>query len=237
MSFNNTTAIIDVPHVSSSIAVVLGRLMKRFFGHLPLIFIILGFIGFIGNTFTFLQSQLRSNTCCIYLLCGSIIDISNLLINCLSTYLGGKYGKSIPWSSSTSLCKLSLFMQGFPPHLSINFLVMSIIDRFALSCSLTSPIRRINQLKMVPWLISITISISALVSIRASLFDEFVVGVGCVLTSQTVNNILYIFLNGLMQPLVMLVFILLTFRNVNQSRRRVVSILIFAFQIYNYRSF
>jgi hypothetical protein len=150
MSFNNTTNTIDVPEVSNSIAVVLGLLMQRFFVYLPLIFIILGFIGFIGNAFTFLQSQLRSNTCCIYLLCGSIIDISNLLINCLSVYLGGKYGISIPWSSSTSLCKLNLFMVGFLPHLSINFLVMSIIDRFACSCSLQLPIRHINQLKMVP---------------------------------------------------------------------------------------
>ncbi|CAF3461413.1 unnamed protein product, partial [Rotaria sp. Silwood2] len=28
---------------------------------------------------------------------------------------------------------------------------MAIIDRFACTCKLTSPIRRLSQLKMVPW--------------------------------------------------------------------------------------
>ncbi|UJR18196.1 hypothetical protein I4U23_005097 [Adineta vaga] len=205
----------------SNVVSTLDIVLKRFVNYLPLVFTVCGSIGFLGNVLTYLQPELRSNTCCIYLLCGSIADMMHLFINLLTTYLAGMYGIYIPWMRLPSLCKLSKFMPAFLPHLSINFLLMSIIDRYASTCSSTSSIHRINQLKMVPWFIGITILISCLVSIRGLILYEYTNAEGCAATQSLTNNILYIVLNGLMQPITMFIFVMLTFRNVQQSRKRV----------------
>jgi hypothetical protein len=101
---------------------------------------------------------------------------------------------------------------------------MAIIDRFACTCSLRSPLRRLNQLKMTPLMIGITIIISCLASLYTPLLYDLVFQFWCISTQPTTTSILYITLIGLMQPLVMLIFVLLTYQNVHQSRRRVVSI-------------
>ena len=227
MSSNNTTTTIDVVQASKSLADDLNLVTQNFIIYFPLIFLIFGLIGFIGNLFTYLQAELRSNTCCIYLLCGSVIDIITLFVNQLPTYLASKYQIYISWFTSLGLCKLELFLLGFLPHLSINFLLMSTIDRFASSCGLGSPMHRLNQLKMLPWTISVTVIFSCLASIRAPILYDSMVGGWCQTSQPTINSILYIVLNGLMQPLMMFVFILLTHRNVRRSRQRVVSVLNF----------
>jgi len=222
MANNNTMFTSNV--AQKSLVQDLNSVTQNFVIYLPLIFFIFGFIGFIGNLFTYLQSELRSNTCCIYSLCGSIVDIINLFVNLFPTYLGSKYGIHIPWYTSSFLCKLNLFLLVFLPHLPINFLFMAIIDRFASTCSLTSPLRRLNQLKMTPLMISITIITSCLVSLYAPILYDLTSESLCLPTQPTTTSILYITLIGLMQPISMLIFVLLTYRNVHQSRQRVVSI-------------
>jgi hypothetical protein len=65
----------------SSIIETLDLVAQNFVVYLPLVFTILGLIGFLGNAFIFLQRPLRLNTFCIYSLCGSFSDIINLLVN------------------------------------------------------------------------------------------------------------------------------------------------------------
>jgi hypothetical protein len=234
MSSNST---IDVAHISKSIIDDLNLVTQRFINYLPLIFLIFGFIGFIGNAFTYLQAELRSNTCCIYLLCGSFIDIITLFLNLFPNYLSKKYAISIPWNTSSALCKMKLFLLVFLPHLSVNFLLMSTIDRFASTCRLGSIIRRLNQLKMLPWTIIITIIYSCLTSIQAPILFDLTSTSVCQATNPTSYSILYIIFNGLISPLIMLVFIILTNRNVRLSRRRVVSEYELRKVIKNYISF
>ena len=226
MPSGNITTVIDNFTVSKSIVDTLNQVSQNFVNYLPLIFSIFGLIGFIGNLFTYLQPELRSNTCCIYSLCGSIIDVINLFLNLFPSYLSVKYGISIPWNLSSFLCKLNIFLSVFLPHLSINFLLMAIIDRFAATCSLTSPLRRLNQLKMVLVMIIITVFISCLASCYPLILMELYYGVMCLSRDTTTMSILYIILIGVSQPTVMLIFVLLTYRNIQQSRQRVVSTVI-----------
>ena len=208
---------------SKSIASDLNSVTQNFLVYLPLVFTIFGFIGFIGNVFTYLQPELRSNTCCIYSLCGSIADFINIFLNLLPNFLSSKYRISIPWYSSSFLCKLNNFLLAWLPHLPINFLVMAIIDRFACTCKLTSLLRRFNQLKMVPFMISITIITSVLISLRVPFLYELNSASLCQPINATTLSILYIIFNGLSQPIIMLIFVLLTYRNIRRSRQRGVS--------------
>jgi hypothetical protein len=223
MAYNNTTTMIDNAAALKSVVTDLNLITQRFMVYLPLIFLIFGFIGFIGNIFTYLQAELRSNTCCIYSLCGSFIDITNLSLNAFPNYLASIYGIYIPWNTS-ALCKLNFFLLVFLPYLSINFSLMAIIDRFAATCDLGSRMHRLNQLKMVPWMIGMTVITSCLASVYTPILFDLMFGFECASTQPTTTSILYIVLIGLMQPVMMLIFVLLTYRNIRRSRQRVVCI-------------
>ena len=182
-------------------------------------FLILGILGFIGNLFIYLQPKLRLKTCCIYLLLGSIADILNLLINVFSNYLSYNFNISIAWSASTGLCQLNLFLLRFFRQLPSQFLLLSILDRFAATCDLRSPIRRILQLKYVS-IMSILAVISCFLLTITGIFFFQKSFFWCELNNPLLANILYIIFNGLLQPILMLIFVFLTYRNIHQSQQR-----------------
>ncbi|CAF1447063.1 unnamed protein product [Adineta ricciae] len=216
MSTSNNTSI-----QPSNTVFLASTIARRYIIHLPVIFVVLGFIGFLGNTLTYLQKDIRTNPCSIYLFCGSIADITTLLYNMLGNYLAAVHGVYIPWVKLPNLCKFYSYFLGLLPHLSINFLVMAIIDRYASTCTLTVCIRRLNDVKMVPWLIGLSILLSFISSIRSLILYDYQDGKGCVPTQPLLNNILYTIINGTIQPVTMCIFVFLTFRNVRQSRQRV----------------
>ncbi|CAF4312122.1 unnamed protein product [Adineta steineri] len=220
---NNITTTVDLIQTSKSLIDDLNFVSQNILIYLPLTFLIFGLIGFIGNVFTYLQPQLRSNTCCIYSLCGLFIDIINLCINSFPNYFSAKYGITLPWFTVSALCKFSIFLLGFLPYLSISFLCMAIIDRFAITCDHTSYIRRITQLRKVPWMISLTVLTSGLFTLYAPFNHGLVPIIGCASTNPTLTGIAYIIFSGLLQPITMITFVLLTYRNVRRSRGRVVS--------------
>ncbi len=221
MSVNGTT---NFNNTSNDIIYILHLIKQEFLVHLPLILIVFGVIGFIGNVFTFLQPTLRFNSCCIYSLCGSFVDIINLLTNLLSNYIYAPTENILSLITVRYLCKLRLFGLAFLPQLSMNLLTLSLIDRYACTCSLTSSIRHIRRLKMVPWMIIITIIISGVFSFYAPVFHDIVPGFGCTSTNPIIIGVLYIILHGFITPMVMLIFVLLTNRNFQESRRRAVCI-------------
>lgn len=189
----------------------------------PLFSLIFGFIGFAGNLFTYLQPELRSNTCCIYSLCGSTADILSLLINLLPNGFLTNINAIEPWTISTELCRLSAFFITFFPQLSFISLLLAIVDRYAATCRFTSRIHRIVQLKVAPIMISIAVIVSFILSIIQAVFYE-ISGFWCLSIQQTVTSIIYIIFNGLLPPIFMFIFVLLTYRNIRRSRQRVVSI-------------
>jgi len=209
--------------ISKSIYDDLTQIRIQLSMYLSLILCILGLIGFIGNLFTYLQPELRYNTCCIYSLVGSVVDIINLMYNLFPTYLSATYNINMPMYRSSELCKMQIFLLIFLPQLSISYLLLAIIDRFAATCTLASPIRKILQVKFVPIMIVLGIIISFVLSITGPMFFERTL-VWCESKAPLLTNILYIVLDGLIQPILMIIVVLLTYRNIHQSHRRVVSI-------------
>lgn len=181
----------------------------------------MGLIGFLSNIFTYLQPTLRYNTCCIYSLCGSLIDIINLFVNLLPDYIKITANNLISQISDSFQCKLKLFLVVFLPQLSMNLLILPLIDLYAFTCSATSPMRYLRRLKSAPWLILSTIMFSCLISIYSRILNDFIPNIS---TQPKLNSVLYILINGLMAPLVMLVFVLFTYSNVQRYQRRTVSI-------------
>ncbi|UJR18186.1 hypothetical protein I4U23_005087 [Adineta vaga] len=161
MSFNNQSEIISTLTNIQSIL-----------NHFPFVLLILGTIGFLGNCLTFLHPTIRRNTCSIYSLCNTISDELELLVNLLPDYLV-LLGYTISYdTTSSSMCKFLMLLRTFFPQLSISFLILTLIDRYACSCSLTSKWRKINQLKLVPWMILLAILYSLSIAMQALIFYD-----------------------------------------------------------------
>ena len=218
MSSDNNT-ILFTP---SSIMITLDLVNSRFVNHLPIIFIVLGSIGFIGDAFTFLQRNLRHNSFCIYSLARSTIDVSNLYINLLPNYVYAT-DNLLSIIVGTQSCRWKLFGLVAIPQLSMNLLILSLIDRYSCTCPLASPIRKIRQLKYLPYLMLLTMAISSVMSLYSPLLYDYTPVHGCSPTDFLLNGLLYVVIHGLLTPLLMFIFVWLTYRNVHQSRQRVVS--------------
>jgi hypothetical protein len=224
MSTSNNTTVIDSSVLQSSVIVTLNLILTQYISYLPLIFIIFGVIGFIGNAFTFLQPELRSTTFCIYTLCSSIADVSNLIFNRIPRYLYQVHDYKFAWDTNSSLCKFEVFTLIFLPQLAINLLILSLIDRYASTCGLTSSIRHLNKPKKAIWFIGIIIIYSSFAVFHGPVFNDIDTSKGCIATAPLTNSILYLILCGLMQPVVMLIFVFLTYQNIRKRRQRVVSL-------------
>ncbi|CAF1610556.1 unnamed protein product [Adineta ricciae] len=183
----------------------LNLVQQRFVNQLPLIITILGLIGFIGNLFTFLQPKLRKNSFCIYTLLASFIDIINLFVNLFPQYLIPASG-----SAAASISDRLTYL-----------LMMSLIDRYACTFGPTSRMSRLLRLKTVPWMIFIITAVSCVASLYSPVTYDIIPGYGCGSTNPTANAIAYISIHGILTPLVMLILVFLTYRNIVQRRQRV----------------
>jgi hypothetical protein len=113
------------------------------------------------------------------------------------------------------------------PHISINFLFMAYVDIYWLTRNPRPPLRRVNQHKMIPWIIILIIVVSCVCLIIIYVPIVFIYN------PQTPKDfvilvriwiILYIFTNGLIQPVPMLVFVSLTYRNIRNIRQQAVGV-------------
>jgi hypothetical protein len=224
MSLNNETQTLNNTSSVSTITIILDIVKQPYSTPLSLIMTILGLIGFLGNIFTFLQPALRKNSFCIYTLCGSLSDVVNILVNLIVTYLFASAAYLNVMNSIQFVCKLRSFAYEFLPQLSMNLLIMSLIDRYACTYAPKSRMRRLLQLRMVPWLIGITVAISCVMSLYSAILYEIVPGVGCSATHSLIYSIFYILIQGIITPLVMVIIVLFTYRRFKQNRQRVVSV-------------
>lgn len=223
MSVQNETIFDNSTLLSNTFLTILDEVKRKFVYQLPIIFTLFGLLGFVGNLFTFLQLPFRYNACCIYTLCGSCIDAINICVNLFPNCLNPANGNLVASIGNSFLCKLKLFVLVFLPQLSMNLLIMSLIDRYICIFPLTSHWRCLLKLETVPWSIGITIIISILMSLYAPILHDVTPGFGCGSINPTLNGIVYILIHGIITPITMVIIVGLTYQRFKQNRLRVVS--------------
>lgn len=199
-------------------------ILPTFILRIPIIWFILGAIGFIGNMIVFLPLKRSSQTSDVYLFISSIIDIITLSINLYLMHflLLLQIGESKIPAVVIVACGMLIFL--FFPHLSINLLLMAYFDGLIRTCKPGSPLHKLTKFKMVPWIVSFIIIFSCLALSYlpiVTLIDpgkEHVVEI-----HYYIACILYILTNGLIPSLLMLIIILITYRNMRESRHKSVS--------------
>jgi hypothetical protein len=204
----------------------INSIVLNFLYCLPIVWFILGFIGFIVNTLTLLQFKLCSKTYFIYIFCNSIMDIIIVSFNLflwILLILPDHISSSMFFVLSIS-APLNFVLL---PHISINFLLTAYIDIYASTCSSTSPLHCVRQMKMIPWVISLVLICSC------GYLAVSYVPITFIYNPQNEKEfenlvriwaIIYIITNGLIQPAIMLVIVLLAYRNKRNTHERVVSV-------------
>ncbi len=190
-----------------------------------------GFIGSLLNIFIFLQKRLRTIPCSTYFLANSIVDFSYInsfiLIELISLF-NLKIGVSI---GSTNLwCKMGNYFYFFLPCLSSTYITFASIDRFCASSS-NRILQKMNQLKISYILALIICLIWLLFSLHIPIsYNRIRITPTSSIQCNPQLNVATVFIvidgyffalfNGIIVPILLILFGLLIFRNVKLLHRR-----------------
>jgi hypothetical protein len=184
---------------------------------------ILGFAGNTINMYIFSRPNLRQNTCVLYLLSTSFLNIITLIfgafIRCLSSY-----NIDLTYKSPI-FCKIRFYLTYASQSASLWLLVFACIDRYL--CSSTNIqyrrwLTRQNTYRVIMCIFIFT-AISYLQICHC--FDASIVTNGiCTIRDQTcsfVDTVSFILFNSFLPPSLMLAFGIAMLKNIKRSRRRI----------------
>ncbi|UJR20306.1 hypothetical protein I4U23_023437 [Adineta vaga] len=193
---------------------------------------VIGMIGSILNIITFIQKQIRMNSCSVYFLSTSIIDfwIMNvfLLLEMITRF-------HLPLSTliySTRIwCKFGNFLLSLLPCLSSTYLTLASMDRFCAS-SLNTTLRKCSQLKISRMIVRIVFILWVLFELHIIIGYDYVtdpitnvtkcqVILGSPTTYLIIDGFFFALYNGAIAPFFLSAFGLLICYNMKRSRGRV----------------
>jgi hypothetical protein len=182
-------------------------------------YLVLGNIGNLANIIVFRQKQHRKNSCSLYLLTASVINVFIINYGIIPTLYSLNYPD--PELYSIVFCKLRLYLLHSALMMSRSLVILACIDRFALS-SLSPNIRLFCQRKvafpaifcvLITWPL-IAVHIPILLTIQSGRCSTF--GVYSLIYST------YSFLvAGLLPPTLMIFFGFKAVRNLHLSHSRI----------------
>jgi len=116
-----------------STAQTLNYISQKLNIYLGLFMFVFGIIGGLWNILTFRHYSLRSNSCCTYMLIGSIASLIQIMFG-LSHQISNE-GFDIHWSStSIAWCKIRYYIAECASLTALSCLVLSAVDRFFSTC-------------------------------------------------------------------------------------------------------
>ncbi|CAF0916363.1 unnamed protein product [Rotaria sordida] len=184
---------------------------------------IFGIIGNLLNIIILSQPILRRNPCICYFLGSSTASLGIILIGLPSRIIAGKIS-SDPINTNSYFCKLRIFFLYSFRTISTWLLVFATIDRWFLS-SIQIHRRRLSSHKIAYYNIIIICCLSFILWIETIFcYDAYInnAPIRCYGKSnrcRIFNDIVYASWIVVIPSLLMLIFGLLTIRNINQSRR------------------
>ena len=184
-----------------------------------------GLLGILGNVLVLRHPPLRSNSCCTYMLAGSIASLIEIVFG-LSDRIISK-GLHVDWtSSSMAWCKIRHFLSSCGSLIALSCLVMSVVDRFLSICRkikwrrLTSvyTARQVCLHLTILWMLS---SIPILLDIRPIRItsDQRICRSSLLIGSTVVTDILSLCFYGIVPWCFMLLFGSLALRNIRHRYR------------------
>jgi hypothetical protein len=193
--------------------------------YLPLPFLILGTIGLILNLIIFTRRSLFNNSCVQYLLCNTLSNIIVVYWVIITRIVSDGYGEDLGLISDP-FCKIRYFLTYYSRTLSIWFIVLACIDRWLSSIQARNRFNSVSFAHRVILITCITCFISyahilGLFGIQRSPGSSTVTCYALPGAYRIFSDLQYLIFYGLAPPIIMLVFGLITLRNLRRSRRLV----------------
>ncbi|UJR22362.1 hypothetical protein I4U23_025424 [Adineta vaga] len=181
---------------------------------------ILGNIGSILNILILTQRNYLRNSCSCYILASTITNLFIINIVVLFRLLTGF--NIDPTKTSTFFCKFRAYIVQMITLLSRAYIVLACIDRWAMTSTVVRQ-RAMSNMK-IPKVVIPSIAIVCALSFIHVLFYQDIVRDRCVISSDTYTkfyNIYNTILSGIFIPMLMMIFSMLTVRNVKRLQGRI----------------
>ena len=200
----------------------LRHIQRQFSYTLLIFFLLIGNIGCVFNTIIFLRPCLISSSCSRYFLASSFANVFQLNIGLISHILD--FGFNIhPYHRSMVLCKLRNYLINVAGFLSQTYLLLACIDRYLISLNRSSS-RQINTVAVANriicavtgfWIVTLSHMLVYSSILQTSQFCFFSSSSYVIFISF--HNLV---LSGFLLPILMVVFGLLTLKNIRRIRRQ-----------------
>jgi hypothetical protein len=186
--------------------------------YLMSIFLGLGVLGNLINIYVFTRKNFIRNSCCMYLLAASTANLINVIWG---------IGPSLytltnvdPSTYSFMYCKLRLYTIHTTLMIGRAFIVFACVDRYAL-CSESVRLRSLREPKITIRVIIATILVLPLLTIHIAILENFN-GTSCFMSGAYVliYGLYSTMAAGILPPLLMTIFSVLTIRHRHRLRTR-----------------
>ncbi|CAF3426682.1 unnamed protein product [Rotaria socialis] len=213
MPSTDTSAIASWNNISANI--------NRYFS---IVIFLFGTIGNILNIIILSQRQLRTNPCSLFFLISSMANLSAILSGLTTRMLSGwalDLTNTIDW-----LCKLRAFGLFLSRNAASWLLMLATMDRWLLSCR-NSYYREMSTLKnayrgtIMTIFLSTCLYCAVFYCYEANLINTPLACYGKTLACRFINDLSYACLTILFPMIIMLIFGLMTIRNIRKVKNRI----------------
>ncbi|CAF0882208.1 unnamed protein product [Adineta steineri] len=198
----------------------LNSLQNNILRYTYIIIFIAGNIGCFLNILIFTRQNYRQLSCSYYILASTFIDL--ILINFIILLRILNTFNIDPTQTSLIICKIRMYIAQAAGVLIRIFIVLACIDRWAMTSRVVKR-RAFTNMKIPKILIPSVIIAYCLITMHVPFYQD-IVNHRCIITSTnytTFYNIFNAFISGLVIPMLMIIFSLLTVRNVRHLQQRV----------------
>ncbi|CAF1321854.1 unnamed protein product [Adineta ricciae] len=187
--------------------------------YIPIVILFVGNIGSFLNLLTFTSKELRRNSCGWYFLMSSLFDISLINFSIITRLCSDHFGSNYQ-NTSRTYCKLRIYTTWTLPCISTAYLVLSSLDR-CWSTSEKTRYRAFSQIKVAYRITIVPIILYCLTNSHQ--FFYFDLRPKCVAQPGAYSIFLSMYSivwTSLIPQSLLLIFGLMTYRNIRISRRR-----------------
>lgn len=200
----------------------LQSLQKNLTYTLLMLCLLIGNVGCVFNTIIFLRPNLILSSCSRYFLASSFANLFQLNFGLASHILDSGFDIH-PYHRSSSLCKFRNYTITLAGFLSQTYLLLACIDRYLISLN-KSKYRRINTVNAANIIIAVVTCFWSLILLHLLIYSNVLLpNEFCFFSSSSyvffisVHNLI---LSGFILPIIMVIFGLLTLKNIRFIRRQ-----------------
>lgn len=204
----------------SSDEVLIQRITKEMSLYVPIILIVLGSCGSLCNFITFTSKQLKRSSCAFYFLCTAILEFIAFYFGLISRLANDRLGSTL-FATNVAYCKIRSYLVVALPSLVTYMILLTAFDRF-MSTTAEVRYRAFSHLRIAHRAVPIVIIVSMLFSSHMLIFYNFFPA--CTAQPGIYSRLYSVYLviwTGILPNGFILLFSILTFRNVTKTKRRV----------------